>query len=149
MSDINRDALKDEYIDHMINPRNYGEIKNNSAKGVGKNPANNELVEIYLFMDEEIIKDIKFQAIGCMSTIVTGSIFTDIIKGESLTEALDVTEEFLERVKDAPMEERACAEMVAVAFKAARENYLNRLKGADESEHILEISNDCVVKSDE
>ncbi len=141
-----REALKDEYLDHMINPRNYGSIENYSAKGVGKNPHNGELVEIYLLIDEnENIKDIKFQAIGCMSTIVTGSIFTDIVKGESIDEAYDVAEEFMERVKDAPIEERACAEMVAVAYIAARENYIHRIEGADESEVEMDISYDCVI----
>jgi nitrogen fixation NifU-like protein len=147
MSD--REALKDEYIDHMMNPRNYGSIENYSGKGIGKNPHNNELVEMYLLVDEnENIKDIKFQAIGCMSTAVTGSIFTDIVKGESLEEADDVADEFLKKIEFAPKEERACAEMVAKGFMAAEVNYRHRKEGKEEAEYTLLISEDCVV-SDE
>ncbi len=148
MSD--REALKDEYLDHMMNPRNYGVIKDENAKGIGINPNNNELVEIYLQVDKDkTIQDIKFQAIGCMSTIVTGSIFTDIIKGESLDEASDVAEEFLEKVKFAPEEERACSEMVAKSFLASVVNFSNREEGKDEKEYSLAISTDCVVSDDE
>ncbi len=144
MSD--REALKEEYIDHMMHPRNYGALQEYSGKGIGKNPYNNELVEIYLLLDEnEHIKDIKFQAIGCMSTAVTGSIFTDIVKGESLEEADDVADEFLKKIEHAPKEERACAEMVAKAFMAAQVNYHHKQEGKEEREYTLLISEDCVV----
>ena len=144
MSD--REALKDEYIDHMMNPRNYGEMENYSGKGIGKNPNNNELVELYLLVDDkQVIQDIKFQAIGCMSTAVTGSIFTDIVKGENLAEADDVADEFLKKVETAPIEQRACAEMVAKAFMAAEVNYHHRQEGKEEKEYTLLISEDCVV----
>ncbi len=144
MSD--REALKDEYIDHMMNPRNYGTMENYSGKGIGKNPHNNELVELYLLLDEEEqIKDIKFQAIGCMSTAVTGSIFTDIVKGESLAEAEDVADEFLKKLEFAPKEDRACAEMVVKAFMAAQVNADNKKAGKEEDAYTLHISEDCVV----
>ena len=144
MSD--REALKEEYIDHMMHPRNYGEMENYSGKGIGKNPNNNELVEMYLRLDEnEHIEDIKFQAIGCMSTAVTGSIFTDIVKGESLAEAEDVADEFLKKIEHALKEERACAEMVAKAFMAAQVNYHHKSEGKEEAEYTLLISEDCVV----
>ena len=147
MSD--RDKLKDEYIDHMTNPRNYGSIDDYDGKGVGKNPYNNELVEIYLKVnDNKIIEDIKFQAIGCMSTVVIGSIFTDMVKGESLDEARDVSEEFLEKMKKAPIEERACGEMVAKGYLAAEINYKNRKDGESEEEYIKLISSDCVVEDE-
>ena len=148
MSD--REALKDEYIDHMVNPRNYGTIDKQDGKGIGKNPMNNELVELYLKVDsDENIEDIKFQAIGCMSTVVTGSIFTDIVKGESLVEAEDVADEFLKKLENAPAEERACAEMVAKSFMAAQLNFYHKRDGKDEDEYVLHISNDCMVDQDE
>jgi nitrogen fixation NifU-like protein len=136
--------LKDEYIDHMMNPRNYGRMENEDALGVGKNPFNNELVNLYLKVDRDTIKDIKFECIGCMSTVVTGSIFTDMIKGETLQEALDVANEFIANLDNVPLEQRACGEMVAKAYLASYENLMHRRAGnSDEKEYILEISNDC------
>ena len=141
--------LKDEYIDHMMNPRNYGKIENPDAFGIGKNPFNNELVNMYLKVENGIIKDIKFECIGCMSTVVTGSIFTDMIKGESLEEAEDVALEFIKNLEKAPIEQRACGEMVAKAFLAAYENYKHRQAGKDEKSFTMEISSDWYIDENE
>lgn len=147
MSD--REALKDEYLDHMIHPRNYGSMEKYDAKGIGQNPYNNELVETYLkIKDKQTIEDIKFQAIGCMSTIVVGSIFTDMVKNETLDEAEDVADEFLKKVENAPKEDRACAEMVAKAFIAAKKNHQNKAMGEREDEYIMLISSDCVIEDE-
>lgn len=143
MADI--EALKDEYIDHMMNPRNYGKLDHYDAKGIGKNPNNNELVETYLLVDGERIKDIKFQAIGCMSTIVTGSIFTDMIKGETTQEAESVMDDFIKGLDNAPPETKACGEMVAKSFMASLVNLQHKSEGKDEDEYMLIISEDCVI----
>lgn len=143
MADI--EALKDEYIDHMMNPRNYGKLDTFDAKGIGKNPHNNELVEMYLQVNEEILEGINFQAIGCMSTIVTGSIFTDMIKGETLSEAESVMEDFLKGLENAPPETKACGEMVAKGFLAALVNLAHRREGKTEESYELYISEDCVT----
>jgi len=143
MDEAKIQELKDEYIDHMMNPRNYGKIENEDALGVGKNPFNNELVNLYLKVEGDTIKDIKFECIGCMSTVVTGSIFTDMIVGETLQEAEDVALEFIKNLDNAPIEQRACGEMVAKAYLAAYENLKHRREGKDEKEYVLEISSDC------
>ena len=135
--------LKDEYIDHMMNPRNYGKIEYPDAFGIGKNPFNNELVNMYLKVENGVIKDVKFECIGCMSTVVTGSIFTDMIMGETLEEAEDVAKEFIKNLEKAPIEQRACGEMVAKAFLAAYENYKHRQSGKKEDSYMMEISSDC------
>jgi nitrogen fixation NifU-like protein len=143
MADI--EALKDEYIDHMMNPRNYGKIENYSAKGIGKNPNNNELVEMYIKVTQNILVDVKFLAIGCMSTIVTGSIFTDMIIGETIEEAESVVDDFIKGLDNAPPETKACGEMVAKSFMAALVNLENRANGKDEDEYTLLISEDCIT----
>jgi nitrogen fixation NifU-like protein len=143
MADI--EALKDEYIDHMMNPRNYGKIENYSAKGIGKNPNNNELVEMYIKVTQNILVDVKFLAIGCMSTIVTGSIFTDMIIGETIEEAESVVDDFIKGLDNAPPETKACGEMVAKSFMAALVNLHNRSDGKDEESYTLLITEDCVI----
>ncbi len=147
MADI--EALKDEYIDHMMHPRNYGKIENYNGKGIGKNPNNNELVEMYLKVTQNILVDIKFQAIGCMSTIITGSIFTEMVTGETIEEAESVMEDFIKGLDNAPPETKACGEMVAKSFMAALVNVSNRENGKDEDEYTLLISEDCVIDEQE
>ncbi len=147
MADI--ETLKDEYIDHMMNPRNYGKVDGYDAKGIGKNPHNNELVEIYLKLDGDTMLDIKFMAIGCMSTIVTGSIFTDIVMGETISEGEDVADEFIRNLVNVPQSDRACGEMVAKAFLAALVNANHRRDGKEEDSYTLIISEDCVINEEE
>ena len=135
--------LKDEYIDHMMNPRNYGTIKNPDGFGIGKNPFNNELVNMHIKVKDGSLEDVKFECIGCMSTVVTGSIFTDMIIGESLEEGEDVALEFIKNLENAPIDQRACGEMVAKAYLAAVQNYKNRQAGSKEESYTMQISNDC------
>jgi len=145
----NIEDLKDEYIDHMMNPRNYGKLENYSAKGIGKNPNNNELVEMYIKVTEKILVDIKFLAIGCMSTIVTGSIFTDMIMGETIAEAESVMDDFVKGLETAPPETKACGEMVAKSFMAALVNLHNRGEGREEDSYTLLITEDCITDEQE
>jgi len=145
----NIEDLRDEYIDHMMNPRNYGKIENYSAKGIGKNPNNNELVEMYIKVTQKILVDIKFLAIGCMSTIVTGSIFTDMIMGETIEEAESVMDDFVKGLETAPPETKACGEMVAKSFIAALVNLHNREAGRDEESYTLLITEDCITDEKE
>ena len=145
----NIEDLKDEYIDHMMNPRNYGKLENYSAKGIGKNPNNNELVEMYIKVTEKILVDIKFLAIGCMSTIVTGSIFTDMIMGETIAEAESVMDDFVKGLETAPPETKACGEMVAKSFMAALVNLHNREAGREEDSYTLLITEDCITDEQE
>jgi nitrogen fixation NifU-like protein len=141
----NIEDLRDEYIDHMMNPRNYGKLEDYSAKGIGKNPNNNELVEMYIKVEKEILLDIKFLAIGCMSTIVTGSIFTDMIMGETIEEAGSVMADFIKGLETAPPETKACGEMVAKSFMAALVNLHNKEEGREEDSYTLLIVEDCVT----
>jgi nitrogen fixation NifU-like protein len=145
----NIEDLRDEYIDHMMNPRNYGKIENYSAKGIGKNPNNNELVEMYIKVTQKILVDIKFLAIGCMSTIVTGSIFTDMIMGETIEEAESVMDDFVKGLETAPPETKACGEMVAKSFMAALVNLHNKEAGRDEESYTLLITEDCITDEKE
>ena len=147
MADL--EALKEEYIDHMMNPRNYGKIESPDATGIGKNPHNNEMVEIYLKLEGDVIREIKFMAIGCMSTIVTGSIFTDMLVGETIVEGESVAEEFIANLVNAPEEQRACGEMVAKAFLAALVNLEHRRSGKEEDAYTLIISGDCITDEEE
>ena len=137
-----REALKDEYIDHMMNPRNYGVIANYSGKGIGNNPNNNEMVEMYVSIEKEVLMNLKYQAIGCTTTVAGASIFTDMICGETLEEAVSVAKQVLKKLETAPEEDRACGEMVVTSFLASLQNYENRKTG-DEKEYSLNIANDC------
>jgi nitrogen fixation NifU-like protein len=90
-------------IEHFKNPRNQGKIKNADAIGQVGNPSCGDVMKIYLKMGknkkgEQIIKDIKFETLGCAAAISVSSALTVMVKGKTIKEALKITKDKI--VKD-------------------------------------------------
>jgi nitrogen fixation NifU-like protein len=143
----------EEIIQHMTNPKNYGSMDHPDAIGIGENPENGEKVITYLRIKEEngspIIEDIKFQAIGCMTTVVAGSIITGEAKGidfETGNELISVTLGMLDGV---PAEEAACSEMVAVSLQAAMDTYRHKREDSDFGTITYKIENSCTTQEEQ
>lgn len=143
----------EQLIEHMMNPQNYGSIEDADAQGIGKNPENGEKVLIHLKVGQKegkpFIEDIKFQAIGCTTTVVAGSIITTEAKGSDFDRAEDIIGYTLGMLDRVPPEEAACSEMVAVALKAAMDVYLKRQEEPDYPIISYMIQNNCEVKEEE
>jgi len=143
--------LDSNLLEHMMEPKNYGVIKNSDSEGIGKNPHNGEKVIIFLKVtneNEPIIEDIKFQAIGCMTTVIAGSIITSEAIGQTFERAEALVGATLGMLDNIPPEEAACSEMVALALKAAIDTYMERQKDSDFPMITYKISNNCVVDNE-
>ncbi len=139
-------------MEHMMNPQNYGEIIDSDATGIGKNPQNGEKVAIYIKLkekDEPIIEDIKFQAIGCTTTVVAGSIITSEAKGLTFSRARELISVTLGMLDNQSPEDAACTEMVALALQASIDTYLERKKDKDFPMISYLIKTDCRPKEEE
>ena len=81
----------DKVMDHFKNPRNVGEI--DDANGVGEvgNAKCGDIMKVYLKVEDNIIKDVKFQTFGCGSAIASSSMATELIKGKTLEEAWELS----------------------------------------------------------
>ena len=142
----------EQLMTHMMNPQNYGEIENSDATGMGKNPLNGEKVAIYLKVkeaDDPIIEDIKFQAIGCSTTIVAGSIITTEAKGVTFSRAEELISITLGMLDNVPPEDAACSEMVALALQASIDTYRARQNDSDFPMISYKIATDCTPKEEE
>ncbi len=139
-----------KYLEMMLDPKNYGEMKEFDAKGYGKNTETGEMVVIYLKIDPESqkITDIKWQTNGCGTTLVSGSLFSEEYKGKTIQSGVDFTNAVFEKIKDNPPPDAACGEVVARAFMAAVEDYEARKRG-EESEHIHTVTLSCPTPEDE
>ena len=116
-------------IDHFTNPRNYGKIK--SADGVGKvgNPVCGDIMKVYIKIDKKknIIKDIKFETLGCAAAIATSSIMTGLVKGKTLDEALKITsKDIANSLSGLPPMKMHCSNLATDALREAIENYKNK-----------------------
>jgi len=140
-------------MEHMMNPKNYGTLPTANAEGMGKNPLNGEKVAIYIHVKEDeekpYIDDIAFQAIGCTTTIVAGSMLTEEAKGLTLDGARNLVEATMKLLEKLPEEDAACSEMVALAIKAAVDTYEKRKEDKAYPMITYQIEGTCTPKEEE
>ena len=122
-------------MDHFKNPRNVGVIED--AEGVGEigNPLCGDMMSIYLKVDDEKIKDIKFQTFGCGAAIAVSSMLTEIAKGKSIEKAREITNKDVAKALDGlPKNKLHCSNLGVDALKAAIKDYEDRKDGKPRSE---------------
>ena len=111
-------------MDHFMNPRNVGEIKD--ADGIGEvgNPRCGDIMRIYIKVKENRITNIKFLTVGCGAAVATSSMVTELVKGKTLEEALKVTnQEVADSLDGLPPIKMHCSNLAEQALKAAIEDY--------------------------
>ncbi len=77
-------------IEHYTNPKNVGKIENASGIGEVGNPVCGDIMKMFIKVEKNIIVDVKFKTFGCGAAIATSSISTEMIKGKSIEEALQL-----------------------------------------------------------
>ena len=139
-----------ELIAHMSDPKNYGSMESPDAIGIGENPENGEKVIIYLRVTdsdgEPLIEDIRFQAIGCMTTVVAGSVVTQEAKGITFAVGEQLVGATLGMLENVPPEDAACSEMVALSLQAAMDTYRNKQKDPNFGTITYKIEHSCIIE---
>jgi FeS cluster assembly scaffold protein NifU len=112
-------------LDHFRRPRNVGTLEGkNVAKGRVGNPVCGDLMEIYIAVEDDRIKDIKFQTFGCGSAVATSSMITELVKGMPLDEAMKVTrEDVADALEGLPPIKMHCSNLAADALHDAIKNW--------------------------
>lgn len=115
-------------MDHFTNPRNVGEIENADGMGEVGNVKCGDIMRIYLRINaDEIIEDIKFKTFGCGSAIAASSIATVIVKGQSVKEALQLTnKQVVDALGGLPPVKVHCSVLAEQALKAAIYDYAKK-----------------------
>ena len=81
----------EKVMDHFSNPRNVGQIDNANAVGEVGNAKCGDIMKIYMDIQDDVIKDVKFKTFGCGAAIATSSMATEMVKGKTVDEALALT----------------------------------------------------------
>jgi nitrogen fixation NifU-like protein len=114
----------EKVMEHFMNPRNMGEMED--ADGIGEvgNPTCGDLMKIFIKVEDDVITDIKFQTFGCGAAIATSSMITELARGKTLDEALDITRDDVATSLDGlPPIKMHCSNLASDALKAAIEDY--------------------------
>ena len=111
-------------MDHFMNPRNMGDIPD--ADGIGQvgNPVCGDIMRMYIKVKDNIITDVKFQTFGCGAAVATSSMATELIKGKTLDEALEITNKAVAEALDGlPPIKMHCSNLAQEAINAAINDY--------------------------
>ena len=114
-------------MEHFMNPHNVGEIPD--ADGIGNvgNPVCGDVLRLYIKVEQEKIKDAKFKTFGCAAAISTSSILTDLVKGKTIKEALEISNKAVaEALGGLPPIKMHCSLLAEEGLKSAIEDYLKK-----------------------
>jgi len=114
-------------MDHFMNPRNVGEITDADGEGTVGNPVCGDLMTFYIKVNHERISDVKFKTFGCGAAIAVSSIVSEMAKGKTLDEAMEITNKMVaEELGGLPKNKLHCSNLGADALHKAIENYRKR-----------------------
>ena len=129
----------EKVMDHFMNPRNVGEIED--ANGIGEvgNAQCGDIMKMYLKINGNTIEDVKFKTFGCGAAIATSSMATELIKGKTIDDALNLTNKAVMEALDClPPVKVHCSVLAEQAIKSALSDYYRR-QGIDPVPIVGEI----------
>ena len=118
----------DKVMDHFQIPRNVGEIEDASGVGTVGNAKCGDIMRIFLDIDEEgVIRDVKFKTFGCGAAVATSSMATELVKGKTVQEAMQVTNKaVMEALDGLPPVKVHCSLLAEEAIHAALWDYAEK-----------------------
>ena len=118
----------EKVMEHFMNPRNMGEIEDADGVGTVGNAKCGDIMRIFLDIEENhIIRDVKFKTFGCGAAIATSSMATELVKGKTIEEALQITNKAVTEALDGlPPAKVHCSLLAEEAIHAALWDYAEK-----------------------
>ena len=118
----------EKVMDHFSNPRNVGEMPDATAVGEVGNAKCGDIMKMYLKIENDVITDCKFKTFGCGAAIATSSMATELIKGHTVEEALQLTNAVVvEALEGLPPVKVHCSVLAEEAVKSAVADYYKKI----------------------
>ncbi len=140
----------EKVMDHFKYPRNVGEMPD--ADGIGEvgNAKCGDIMRMYIKVKDNIITDVKFMTFGCGSAIATSSIATEMIKGQPIDKALELSNKaVVEALGGLPAHKIHCSVLAEEAVKSAVKNYYDRNNIPYDKEKFAQGACCCATNHDE
>ena len=122
-------VYSEKVMDHFTNPRNVGEIEN--ADGIGEvgNPVCGDMMTFYIKVKDNRLEDVKYKTFGCGAAIAVSSMVSELAKGKTLEEAMEITPEISrQRTRWFTKNKFHCSNLGAQALHKAIEDYQSKQK---------------------
>ena len=119
----------EKVMDHFQHPRNVGEIENASGVGTVGNAKCGDIMRMFLDIDDKthIIKECKFKTFGCGAAVATSSMATEMVKGKTIEEAMQITNKAgMEALDGLPPVKVHCSLLAEEAIHAALWDYAQK-----------------------
>lgn len=114
----------EKVMEHFEHPRNVGEIAGASGTGTVGNAKCGDIMKMDIKVENDIITDVKFKTFGCCAAIATSSMATEMVKGKTVEEALQLTNKAVAEALDGlPPVKMHCSLLAEQAIHAAVEDY--------------------------
>ena len=117
----------EKVMDHFSNPRNVGELED--ANGIGEvgNAKCGDIMKMYIKVENGRIADVKFKTFGCGAAVATSSMATELVKGKTIYEALQITNKaVMEALDGLPPVKVHCSLLAEEAIHAALWDYAEK-----------------------
>jgi len=124
-------------LDHNKSPRNYGIIDNPNHSAEGYNPLCGDKVNVYLEIENNIVKDISFQSSGCAISRASASLMSSAVKGKTVEEAEKIFNKFHDLIVGKLDDEKAAEELDKLAVFAGVKEFPSRVKCATLPWHTM------------
>jgi nitrogen fixation NifU-like protein len=125
----------EKVMQHFKNPQNMGEIPDADGVGSVGNPTCGDLMTMYIKVKDDRIEDVKFKTYGCGAAIATSSMTTELAKGKTIDEAMNISRASVaESLGGLPPVKMHCSNLAADALHAAIEDYKQKQKCKKEVE---------------
>ncbi|MBM4338934.1 MAG: iron-sulfur cluster assembly scaffold protein [Deltaproteobacteria bacterium] len=111
-------------MDHFKHPRNMGEMENPDGMGEAQNPVCGDTMRLFIRVESDRIVDATFLTFGCSAAIASSSLTTEMIKGKTMEEALQISDEdIINALGGLPPSKVHCSILAEMAIQAAVEDY--------------------------
>jgi len=122
-------VYNEKVMEHFMNPRNVGEIENPDGIGEMGNPICGDMMTFYIRVKDNRIDDVKFKTFGCGAAIAVSSMASEMAKGKTLEEAMQITPKLVaNELGGLPKVKYHCSNLGAQALQRAINNYLDKKK---------------------
>lgn len=117
----------EKVMDHFMNPRNVGEIKDADGSGTVGNPVCGDMMTFQIKVEDDRLKDIKFKTFGCGAAIAVSSMVSEMALGKTLDEAMKISNKDVAAQLDGlPKNKMHCSNLGADALHKAIEDYRSK-----------------------